>query len=47
MSNDISCVNHDRRKFKVFYDPFIDVDIIGPLHDSKRLPWMDCHKVTK
>jgi len=32
MSNDISCVNHDRRKFKVFSDPFIDADINGSLH---------------
>jgi len=40
MSNDISCVNHDRRKSKGFYDPFIDVDRIGTLQTSKRFFWM-------
>jgi len=41
MSNDKSCVNHDRRKFKGFYDPFIDVDIFGSLHICKCYLWMD------
>lgn len=42
MSNDISCENHDGRKFKGFYDPFIDVDKNGSLHTLGNEYWMDC-----
>ena len=41
MSNDISCVNHDRRMFKGFCDPFIDADKTGPLHYFKWNKWME------
>jgi len=41
MSNDLSCVNHDRRMFKGFCDPFIDAEKIGTLHFLKREKWME------
>jgi len=30
MSNDISCENHDRRKFKGFYSTVYGVELYGP-----------------
>jgi len=41
MSNDISCVNHDRRKFKGFCEPVVDAERLGALHGRTRVPWMD------
>jgi hypothetical protein len=47
MSNDKSCVNHDRRKFKVFCEPVVDADRIGALHGRTSVPWMDRVVVTR
>jgi len=47
MSNDKSCVNHDRRKFKGFCEPVVDADRIGALHGRTRVPWMENLVVTR